>query len=162
MGKLSDILAAGNREGLSRAWGNTEAAKDFAPLPAGQYTARIIAGELSTSRNKGTPAYKLTFKVLEGDHTGRQFWHDIWLTEAAMPMAKRDLGKLGITELEQLERPLPPGFRCLVKLALRKDDSGIEFNRVRSFDVLGIDKPEEDDFAPVDGDADTSKGETPF
>ena len=33
---------------------------------------------------------------------------------------------------------------------LRRDDDGGEYNRVRSFEVLGIDKPEQDPFAPKD------------
>ena len=121
------------RENLSRAWGETQAAEDFAPLPSGEYVARIVGGELFTSKTKGTAGYKLAFRVLEGDHQGRQFWHDVWLTPAALPMAKRDLAKLGVTALEQLERPLPPGIRCKVKLALRKDDDGTEYNRVTIF-----------------------------
>ena len=145
---LSDILHDGERRSLSDAWGSTEAAEDFAALPSGEYVARIVAGELFTSRSKGTPGYKLAFRVIEGDHDGRQFWHDVWLTPAALPMAKRDLGKLGVTELEQLERPLPPGIRCKVKLALRKDDDGTEYNRVRNFEIVGIDMPEDDAFAP--------------
>ena len=153
MGKLSDILANGSGDELRRAWNDTETAEDFAPLPNGEYVARIIAGELFTSQTNGTPGYKLTFKVLEGDYRGRQFWHDIWLTPAALPMAKRDLAKLGVGDLEQLERPLPPGIRCSVKLALRRDDDGSEYNRIRRFDVLGIDEPERDAFAPT-GDAD--------
>ncbi len=171
MGKLSDILANGGGDELGRKWNDTEAAEDFAPLPSGEYVARIIAGELFTSRTNGTPGYKLAFKVLEGDHAGRQFWHDIWLTPAALPMAKRDLGKLGVTDLEQLERPLPAGIRCAVKLALRRDDDGSEYNRVRRFDVLGIDEPERDAFAPTDDNdpadvpatseaADSAKGNT--
>ncbi|MBX3435309.1 MAG: DUF669 domain-containing protein [Pirellulales bacterium] len=152
MGKLSDILNASGQSGddLRAAWDDTAAATDFAPLPGGEYVARIIAGELATSRIKATPAFKLAFKVLEGPHAGRQFWHDIWLTAAALPMAKRDLGKLGVVDLEQLERPLPAGIRCAVKLALRRDDDGSEFNKVRRFDVLGIDQPERDAFAPAD------------
>jgi len=150
---LSDILHRGDRETLSRAWGETEAAEDFGPLPGGEYTAHIVGGELFTSKTKGTPAYKLTFKVCEGDHQGRHFWHDVWLTPPALPMAKRDLGKLGVTALEQLERPLPPGIRCQVRVALRKDDDGMERNRVRSFQVVGIDEPEQDPFAPGGGDA---------
>ena len=90
------------------------------------------------------------FKLLDGDHAGRQFWHDIWLTPAALPMAKRDLGKLSVTSLDQLEQPLPAGIRCAVKLALRRDDDGTEYNRVRRFDVVGIDEPERDAFAPAD------------
>ena len=150
---LSDILHQSDQQSLSAAWDNSEAAEDFAPLPAGAYIARIVSGELFTSKTKGTPGYKLAFCVLEGDHVGRQFWHDTWLTPAAMPMAKRDLGKLGVTAIEQLERPLPPGIRCRVKLALRKDDDGTEYNQVRSFEVIGIDPPEEDAFAPNVGDA---------
>ena len=82
---------------------------------------------------------------------GRQFWHDLWLTPAALPMTKRDLGKLGVTRLEQLEQPLPHGIRCKVKLARRRGDDGVEYNHVRSFEVVGIDKPEADAFAPGDG-----------
>jgi hypothetical protein len=148
MGKLSDILANGNGEELCRKWNSTEVAEDFGPLPSGEYIARIIDGRLFAGRTNGTPGYKLTFKVLEGDHAGRQFWHDIWLTPAALPMAKRDLGKLGVTDIQQLERSLPPGIRCRVALAVRRDDDGTEFNRVRRFDVLGIEKPEPDAFAP--------------
>jgi len=136
MGKLTDILSESDQSSLASAWDSTEPAKDFAPLPAGEYVARIIAGEPETSRTKQTPGYKLTFKVLEGEHTGRQFWHDIWLTPAAMSMAKRDLGKLGVTSLEQLDQPLPGGIRCKVKLALRREDDGRERNRVVQFECL--------------------------
>ena len=145
--KLSEILNGGGNS-LRDAWDTTEAASDFAPLPPATYTARIIGGELTTAKT-GTPGYKLTFKVLEGELTGRQFWHDIWLTPAALPMAKRDLGKIGVTVLSQLENPLPPGIRCAAKLILRKDDDGTEHNRVRSFEVFGVDKLEDDDFAPA-------------
>ena len=55
-----------------------------------------------------------------------------------------------MTALEQLERPLPPGIRCKVKLALRKDDDGTEYNRVKTFEVVGIDPPEQDAFAPIE------------
>jgi hypothetical protein len=68
-------------------------------------------------------------------------------------MAKRDLAKLGVTALEQLERPLPQGIRCKVKLVLRRDDDGTETNKVKRFDVLGIDLPDVDAFAPVDASA---------
>jgi hypothetical protein len=146
---LTDILREGDRENLSRAWGQTEAAEDFAPLPAGEYVARVLTGELFKSQAKGTPGYKLTFRVLEGEHAGRQFWDDVWLTPAALPMAKRDLAKLGVTALDQLEKPLPPGIRCKVKLVLRRDDDGTEYNRVKTFAVVGIDPPDADPFAPA-------------
>lgn len=152
--RLSDILNGGT-DSLQAQWANTEAADDFAPLPAGTYTARITSGELCNAKS-GTPGYKLCFRVLEGEHTGRLLWLDLWLTAAALPMAKRDLAKLGVTTLEQLEAPLPPGIRCTVRVALRTDDDGTQFNRVRSFDVTGIDDdPTADpDFAPAGDDDD--------
>ena len=147
---LSDILHGSDRESITQAWGETKAAEDFAPLPPGEYVAHIVGAELSATKTKGTPSYKLVFRVLEGEHQGRQFWHDVYLTPAALPLAKRDLAKLGVTALEQLERPLPPGIRCQVKIILRRDDDGTEFNRVKRFDVVGIDEPEQDAFAPID------------
>lgn len=146
MRSLTDIL---DSNVLVEAWDETQAAVEFDPLPTGIYVARIVAGKLSNSRG-GTPGYKLTFEVIEGECKGRRVWHDVWLTEAALPLAKRDLAKLGITSLDQLERPLPQGIRCEIKVALRKEESGIEFNRVRSFTVLGIDPVEQDAFAPME------------
>ena len=148
---LSDILHNGDRQNIAQVWDSTEAAEDFgSPLPAGEYVCHVVSCDLFNSHTKGTPGVKLSFRVIEGDHASRIFWHDIWLTPAALPMAKRDLAKLGVIRLEQLEKPLPPGIRCKVKLAHRCDDNGAEFNRVRSFEVIGIDPPEEDAFAPID------------
>ncbi len=162
--RLSDILANGNRTELSRAWATTQAAEDFGPLSAGEYVAHVISGELFTSRQNATPGYKLCFGVCEGEHTGRRVWHDLWLTPAALPMTKRDLAKLGVTAIEQLDGPLPQGIRCKLKVALRRDNAGAEHNRIRSFDVLGVDEPEADAFAPADEDTDgqcpTEGGET--
>ena len=152
MGKLSEILR-GSADRLRLAWEQTEAAGDFAPLPRGDYVAHAVKGELVTSRTNGTPGYRLTFRVAEGEHAGRRFIHDAWITDAALPMTKRDPMKLGITSLDQLEQPLPRGIRCRVKLVLRQGENGTEFNHVRSFDVLGIDQAEAEPFAPTDDGA---------
>ena len=145
---LTDILRGTTRDALEKAWGETQAAGEMGPLPAGEYVARIIAGELMTSRRNETPGYLLTFRVCEGDYIGRRFWSEIWLTPAALPMAKRDLAKLGVVSLDQLEKPIPQGIRCKVKLALRRDDDGNEHNRVQLFTIIGIDAPEAEPFAP--------------
>lgn len=150
MGKLSDILNNGDGERIRCAWNETEAADEFGPLPAGEYIAHIIDGDLEQSRSKGTPGFKLTFRVVEGDYTGRKFWLDVWLTEAALPQAKRDLGKLGVTDLAQLEQPLPRFIRVKAKVVLRRDGDGTEYKRVRRFDVVGLDAPQPDEFAPAD------------
>jgi hypothetical protein len=146
--RLSDILMNSERESLERAWSTTKAADDLTPLPSGEYRCRIASGELSKSKG-GTPGYKLKMEVADGEHVGRLVWHDIWLTDAAMSMAKRDLAKLGIERFEQLDQPLPPGIIVSARIALRKNDDGSEYNRVSRFEVVGIEPP--DPFAPADG-----------
>jgi len=148
MGKLSDILRNGDADRLQNAWNSTQAANEFGLLPPGEYVCHVGNGELETSRSNGTPGYKLEFVVIDGEFKGRKTWHDRWLTEAAMPQTKRDLLKLGVTSLDQLERPLPPGIRCKVRVVIRKDDNGNERNKVKSFEVIGIDTPKADPFAP--------------
>lgn len=148
MTKLTSILGQTQADELRNAWNSTEAASESGPLPRGEYIAHIIQGEPTTSRANETPGYKLTFQVIEGDHQGRRFWETVWITPLAMPRAKRDLGKLGFSDFDQLDQPLPRGIRCRVQLGLRREDDGTEFNRVRRFDVIGIDEPERDPFAP--------------
>jgi hypothetical protein len=151
--RLSEILQNGADDRLRNVWEQTEAAGDYGPLPKGIYVARVMSGELFTSKG-GTPGYKLRFKVLEGEYAGRQFWHDLWLTPAALPMTKRDLGRIGITSPDQLEQPLPLGIRCQVKLALRRNDDGTEYNHVRAFEVVSIDAdPTADPDFPPEGRA---------
>ena len=152
---LSDILRNGDLDKLAAAWQATAAADDFAPIPAGEYECRIISGEPFESKGR-TPGYKLTLEVAGGEYAGRRVWHDIWLTTAALPMAKRDLGKLGVSDLSQLSQPLPRGILLRVKVVLRNQDDGTAYNRVRSFEVAGNDPP--DEFAPKP-DAPTGSGD---
>lgn len=159
---FSDMLANNNGgdDDLARLFGQTEAAKEFSALPAGNYEAHIIEGKLEASRTKGTPGYKLTFRVISGEHQGRRLWLDLWLTPAAMPHTKRDLMKLGVTTLGQLNQPLPELIRCKCKVVVRRNDEGNEKNVVRSFEVIGIDKTE-NPFAPS-STADTTNDLDPF
>ena len=158
--KLSDILRGSDRDTLAKQWQDTKAAKDLGPLPPGEYTFRILSGELFTSK-QGTPGYKLTLEVTEGEHEGRRCWHDLWLTPAALPLAKRDLGKIGVADLEQLERPLPAGILIRAKIALRKNDDGTEHNRVARFEPAGI-EPGDAFEPPPDADADGKNEPSPF
>ena len=134
---LVDVLGGNGRADLARAFDEAEAADDMRPLPAGTYRCRLTSGELTAAKS-GTPGYATTFTVADGEHKGRKLWHTVWLTPAAMPLAKRDLLKLGITSLDMLERPLPAGFVCDVKVVVRADDDGMERNHVRSFVVVEV------------------------
>jgi hypothetical protein len=145
---LRDILSGTTPDAISNLWNSTETAEEFTTLPAGKYVCHLVDGELNNSSRKGTPGYKMTFQVIEGEHSGRKLWHDIWLTPASMRMAKRDLSRLGITSPQQLEQPVPRWLRCLVTVVLRRDDDGTERNAVKTFEVTGKDEPEADPFAP--------------
>jgi hypothetical protein len=161
---LSDILRGSGGDDFFSNWDSTEAAGDFEPLPPGTYLLRILNGELFNSRQRGTPGFKLTCQVAEGQFEGRYVWHDIWLTGPALPMAKRDLAKLGITQAEQLEEPFPRGLLIRAKIALRKDDDGNERNRVVRFEFAGV-EPGDTFEPPAGGDADgagAAGGDTPF
>jgi hypothetical protein len=153
MGKLSDILN-GNFPNLKAVWKATVAAGEFGPIPAGVYVCHVTDGVLVESRSNRTPGYKIEFTVIDGPYKGRKLWLDCWLTEEAMAYTRRDLEKLGIAELEQLEQPLPKWIRCNVKVVVRREDNGMEWNHVKQFDVVGIDEPIPDPFAPqADGES---------
>jgi hypothetical protein len=152
---LTDILGS-NGNNFRDNWDNTAAAADFSPLPAGEYTMRALSGELFTSKRNGTPGYKVTLEVAEGEHAGRRVWAEYWLTPAALPMAKRDLKPFGIDGPDQLEKPLPAGMLFKIKLAIHRDDDGNERNRVRKVEFIG--REPADAFAPKDDDAAGAEG----
>ena len=159
--RLSDILD-GRTEEIREQWDSTEAAADFVPLPSGAYEAHVQSVELFNA-GTGTPGVKIQFRVCDGEHAGRMVFHDLWLTPAALPQTKRDCLKLGLDSLEKLESAavLPGRIRCRMRVALRRDDDGTEYNRVRRFDVLGIDAPEADPFAPAeDAEGDATPADT--
>ena len=112
--KLADILANPEREKLGKIWDSTKAAADQNALPSGEYLCGVASGDLFKSQS-GTPGYRLKLVVLQGEHIDRVMWHDVWLSPAALPMTKRDLGKLGITSSEQLDLPLPEGIVVTAK-----------------------------------------------
>jgi len=148
--RLSDILSEGEQKSIFGNWNQVKAAPDFGQLvtPA-LYTCRILDGRLDTSSRKNTPGYTLEFQIIEGEFKDRHLWHTLWFTERALPGTKRDLEKLGITDPEnQLHQPLPRWIICAVRVIIELDDKSNEVNRVRSFDVLRVEPPEPEPFAP--------------
>jgi hypothetical protein len=135
--RLVDILDGESREDLARRFSETEAAPEYAPIPKAAYIADVTSGELMKS-GSGTPGFTLGFTIREGEHKDRHVWHTLWLTPAAMPMTKRDLAKLGVVSLDQLERPVPPGIVCRLFVVIRNDDDGKSYNRVTSYEVVDI------------------------
>lgn len=138
--KLTDICPLNSDlQNLRSAWANNTPEDDETPLPEGVYTFRIREGKLATSK-KGTPSYKVTLEVTEGDHEGHFVWHDFWLTEKAMKRSRRDLAKIGINQVEDLEKPLPMGILIQGKVTTERLDDGTEHNRLGRFKFLEIEK----------------------
>ena len=133
----------------------TATAGEFQPLPSGTYRCLVADGRLAESRRNQTASYKLTFEVLEpSKFAGRKIWHDLWMTAKVLSITNCDLAKLGITSPEQLNQPLPSGMIAEVRLTLRTEDDGQQYNRVVGFKVVGQGTPAgtlEDDDGTADG-----------
>lgn len=124
---------------LQNEFNDVDAAPEYEPLPAGEYEAGLVSGSFSESR-QGTPGYTITFEIRDGEQAGRRLSDTLWLTPAAIPFTKRDLSKLGITSFEQMKRPVPEGIVCRLRVALRRDDDGTQYNKLRSWEPVRLEQ----------------------
>lgn len=113
-----------------------ESNKGSFPVPAGTYRCHIIDGRPAVART-GTPSYRLSFEVCEGEHVGQWFFHNIWLTPAALRKSALDLRKLGFATVTELyRRPLPGNLFALVTVDMRDDQNGEPRNEVKKFQII--------------------------
>lgn len=120
----------------------TEAAPEFAPLPPGIYSARVLRGEYCSTK-AGADAYRLRFEVTEGPHAGKTIIRTWTFGAKALPYTKRDLAPFGLTTTAKLLSPFPePGREYLVRLvvALQRGDDGVERNDVKRIDLVRVDE----------------------
>jgi hypothetical protein len=143
--RLRDIVR-GNVDDFKRRFDDATPTSGFDPLPPGVYRCLAAEGKVFAART-GTEGFKLTFEVIGGPFAGRKVWHDIWMSDKAMGMARAELLKLGIRCSDDLERPLPPGLIADVTVVQRTDDDGAAFNRVKAFKVVNADVPA-DNYSP--------------
>lgn len=152
---LSGIVSAAAGSGgddIFDLFDSTTAADDFGPLPKGSYVCVAAKGELTTART-GTAGYTIEFRVKEGEHTDRRLWMTKYFTPAAMPYTKGMLLKFGITSKDQLTRPFPSNrFVCKVTVTVRTADTGESRNEVKAVDIVGVQEPTADPFAPRDAE----------
>jgi hypothetical protein len=132
LARLAAMYGGEELADLTKQFNSAEVASDSAAIPPGRYRCLAVSGELHKSRS-GTPGYRVTFAVEDGEHRGVRLRLDCWLTPAAMPMSKRDLLKLGVSRLED---PFPSGQVAEVTVVKYADDAGIERNRIRTFQVV--------------------------
>jgi hypothetical protein len=160
---LSSILPGGDdgNDDIFDEFDRTKAAEDFGTLPKGAYIALAIGGQIDQA-GTGTKCYTMEFRISEGEFTGRRLWLSRYFTPAALPYTKRDLAKFGIDSKVKLDQPFPANrFVCRLTVVLRREDDGTERNEIRNVEVLRVQEPQADPFAPPDTSSDGS-GETGF
>jgi hypothetical protein len=129
-------------------WESVKPATADGPIPLGKYVARWTDGVFFNA-GSGTPGYKSTFEIVEGPFAGRRVWHDIWLTEAARSIAKRDFDTLQVPDPKMLQSTgIPRGLIFQLSVVVRSTDDGTEFNVVRSFRFMRREEAKVDPFAP--------------
>lgn len=151
---LSHIISAATGGGgdILDLFDTTTAADDFGPLPKGTYIALAVKGELTTAKT-GTAGYTIEFRVLEGEHTDRRIWMPKYLTPAAMPYTRGMLEKFGINSKAKMLMPFPSNrFVCKVTVTVRTADDGTNRNEVKAVEVIRVQEPTADPFAPRDAE----------
>lgn len=144
---LSEILSENARKAIEDTWASTSAAEDYSPMTCGNYNAKLLKLKTGQIPN-GKPYLKLIFQIEDGEFCGRRVSKTLWLTPAAMPYTKRELSKIEILQLEELENPIPKHFICRIYVVKEKKSDDREFNNVKSFNVLGFEPEAADPFAP--------------
>jgi hypothetical protein len=150
---LTGILPGGsgnNNDDIFDRFDTTEAADDFSPLPKGTYVALAIGGKLDRART-GTDCYVVEFRVLEGEYIGRKLWLNKYFTPDALPYTKRDLAKLGLDSKAKLLQSFPANrLVCKLTVTCRQGDDGTQRNEIKNVELLRVQEPTADPFAPKD------------
>lgn len=126
---LNDILKAQMKK-LKEA---TPAPDFYEPIKPGKYEARVVSAESCMVGAKETLAIKVCFLILQGEYAGHHAWMTVWLTDRALPIAKRALVKLGITDADDLNSPELKTYQCEIRVVVNDDG----YNDVKSFKVIG-------------------------
>jgi hypothetical protein len=128
-----------NGEGIA-AFDSTAPAPEFSPIPPGVYAARVVRGEICSTK-AGADAYRMKFEVTEGPHAGRTVIRTWVFTTRSLPYAKRDLAVFGLTNSAKLLTPFPEaGREYLVRLvvALQRGDDGAEWNDIKRIELVRV------------------------
>lgn len=125
----------------------TSIGTDFAPLPEGEYEAKIMKAEMRTPQDPRKPDYlSVQWGVFEnGKRTGTVF--DIMTeSEKAIPLYKLrcliEAMGLNLTrfELKDLTKVLP-GKRAMINIEISKDNNGNDRNAIKVIGLAAGEKP---------------------
>ncbi len=120
-----------------------EPQQSFEPLPAGVYIAEITDSEIVATKAGTGQMLKLTWKVLDGQYSGRLIFDRLNIANAnpkAEETGQRQLSALchsvGVLQLKDTAQlhALP----CSVRVAVRKDETGQygDQNEVKGYSTL--------------------------
>jgi hypothetical protein len=149
---LTSVLgtSAGPLDAALSEFDSATPADEFGPLPKGSYVCLVVRGGLITAAT-GTPGYGVEFKVVEGTYSGRRVWRTWFLTPAAMTYTKRDLAKFGLDSKDKLTARFPADRMVFkVTVTVRTGDDGTQRNEVKQVELLRVQEPEVDPFAPAE------------
>lgn len=139
MAQLPNEFKAKDHEGL----------RDFEPLPAGMYIARIVESEMKqckeTAKDPDGQYLKLTIRLDEGQkYAGRQLWVNLNLinkNEKAVEIAQNELasittacGKSVVRDSNELH-----GIPMRIKVAVVPDGRGADFppqNQIKKYEPV--------------------------
>ena len=124
----------------------------FTLLPPGEYHVGIMNSELKNTRAGGSMLC-FTYEVMEGDYQGRKVWDNLnlWHTNPkTVEIAMRQLKSIATASGYPNPNYIPDsselhGREMNIRLAVRKDDSGNEFQDIKAYmapkpGVLSADK----------------------
>lgn len=111
----------------------------FDPLPDGEYLA-VITESQEKANSKGTGSYvKLTFEIIEGEHTGRKIWTQLNLDNpslTAMKIARSELAAIclavGVTRPSDSQELHDIPLVIKVKV-VKRQDTGEMKNEIKGY-----------------------------
>jgi hypothetical protein len=81
---------------------NVSETSDFAPIPDGEYTCRLIDIETDLTR-AGDEMWKLRWEVESGEHTGRLLFDNLVFSQKALPRVKLVCFSCGLDVVGQVD-----------------------------------------------------------
>lgn len=133
---------------------------DFEAIPAGKYTAAIVASEFKPTKAGDGRYLELVFQILEGEYRGRQLWARLNLenrNETAVKIARAELSAIcratGVLQpkdsLELHDLPIVVTVKCQPR-----EDNGEMANEIKRYarrDLAGAAPPAAAGAAPAPG-----------
>jgi hypothetical protein len=112
---------------------------ESADVPPGTYTGKLTDSRIVRSLRTKNVGVTLLWEILG---QARTTWvrRTLWLSAGALPHTKRDLARLGVRTLADLDNdpPVRPGVMCRFVIADRRSSDGYVEPRIVAWEVLSI------------------------